>query len=159
MVVGWTAVVLAALLLRRLIKAPWGRALRAIREDEDAVRSVGKNVFALKMQSLMIGGAFAGAAGIMLAIEQQSVAPDAFLPKITFFLFVMVILGGAGTIMGAVVGANSVVGPRSAIHAGALVYPDVVVGADCQLHGGCVVREGTRLGDRVIRPAVVRVAK
>lgn len=105
MVVGWSAVVLATLLIRRLIKSPWGRALRAIREDEDVVRSLGKNVFMLKLQSLMIGGALAGAAGILLAIEQQSVTPDGFLPQVTFFLFVMVILGGAGTIWGAVAGA------------------------------------------------------
>jgi neutral amino acid transport system permease protein len=104
-VVGWSAVLLATLLLRRLIRSPWGRAIRAIREDEDAVRSLGKNVFLLKLQSLMIGGALAGAAGMLLVIEQQSVTPDGFLPTITFFLFVIVILGGAGTLMGAVVGA------------------------------------------------------
>lgn len=104
-VVGWSVVLLATLLLRRLIRSPWGRAIRAIREDEDAVRSLGKNVFLLKMQSLMIGGALAGAAGMLLVIEQQSVTPDGFLPRLTFFLFVIVILGGAGTLMGAVVGA------------------------------------------------------
>lgn len=105
MVVGWTAVGLATLLMWRLIKSPWGRALRAVREDEDAVTSVGKNVFLLKLQSLMIGGALAGLSGMLLVIEQQSVTPDLFLPKITFFLYVMVILGGAGTIVGPVVGA------------------------------------------------------
>jgi neutral amino acid transport system permease protein len=105
MVVGWGMVVLAALLLRRLIRSPWGRAIRAVREDEDAVRSLGKNAFLLKLQSLMIGGAFGGLAGMLLAIEQQSVTPDGFLPRVTFFLYVIVILGGAGTIMGPIVGA------------------------------------------------------
>lgn len=105
MVVGWTLVVLATLLLWRLIKSPWGRALRAVREDEDAVAAVGKNVFLLKIQTLMIGGAMAGVAGMLLVIEQQSASPDAFLPRVTFFLYVIVILGGAGTIYGAVIGA------------------------------------------------------
>ena len=79
--------------------------LRAIREDEDATRSLGRNVFAYKLQALMIGGAIAGLAGILFALDQQSVHPDAFQPRITFMLFVMVILGGAGTIWGPVIGA------------------------------------------------------
>lgn len=105
MVVGWTLVVLATVLIWRMIKSPWGRALRAVREDEDVVRAVGKNVFLLKIQSLMIGGALAGLAGMLLVIEQQSATPDGFLPRVTFFLYVIVILGGAGTIYGAVMGA------------------------------------------------------
>lgn len=105
MVVGWVLVLLAVLLTSKLIKSPWGRAIRAVREDEDAVRSLGKNVFLYKLQSLMIGGAFAGVGGMLLVIEQQSVTPDAFQPRITFFLYVIVILGGAGTIWGAVAGA------------------------------------------------------
>jgi len=105
MVVGWSLVLLATLLTWRLIKSPWGRALRAVREDEDAVRSLGKNVFLFKLQALMIGGAFAGMGGMLLVIEQQSVTPDAFLPRVTFFLYVIVILGGAGTIWGPVIGA------------------------------------------------------
>lgn len=105
MTVGWTLVVLGLLLTWRLVHSPWGRALRGVREDEDALRSVGKNVFLLKLQSLMIGGALAGVAGILLVVEQQSVTPDVFLPQITFFLYVIVILGGAGTIVGPVIGA------------------------------------------------------
>jgi len=53
----------------------------------------------------MIGGAIGGIAGMLLAIEQQSVTPDAYLPKVTFILYVIVILGGAGTILGPIVGA------------------------------------------------------
>ncbi len=105
MLVGWALVALLTLLIRRLIKSPWGRVLKAIREDEDATTSLGKNVFAYKLQALMIGGAIAGIAGILLAVEQQNVTPDAYLPKITFILYVIVILGGAGTILGPIVGA------------------------------------------------------
>lgn len=105
MLVSWTIVFALVLLVRRLIRSPWGRVLRAVREDEDAARALGKNVFWYKLQSLMIGGAIGGIAGILLAIEQQNVTPDAYLPRLTFILYVIVILGGAGTILGPVVGA------------------------------------------------------
>jgi branched-chain amino acid transport system permease protein len=105
MLVGWIAVALATLLMTRLIKSPWGRVIRAIRDDEDGTRSLGKNTFLYKLQSLMLGGFLAAAAGMLLAIEQQSVHPDAFLPRVTFFLYVIVIMGGAGTIIGPIVGA------------------------------------------------------
>lgn len=105
MVIGWMLVVLFVLLTYRLINSPWGRVLKAVREDEDATRSLGKNVFAYKLQALMIGGGIAAVAGILLAIDQQNVTPDAYLPRVTFILYVIVILGGAGTILGPVVGA------------------------------------------------------
>jgi UDP-3-O-[3-hydroxymyristoyl] glucosamine N-acyltransferase len=58
--------------------------------------------------------------------------------------------------IGVVVGAGSRVGPRSVIHASVTLYPDVVVGADCILHSGVVLREHTRIGDRVVlQPGVV----
>ena len=72
MIVGWTIAVLMTLLVRRLINSPWGRVLKAIREDEDATTSLGKNVFAYKLQALMIGGAIGGIAGMLLAVEQQN---------------------------------------------------------------------------------------
>jgi branched-chain amino acid transport system permease protein len=105
MIVGWLLVVFFILLTRRLIYSPWGRVLKAVREDEDATRSLGKNVFSYKLQALMIGGGIAAVAGILLAVDQQNVTPDAYLPRVTFILYVMVILGGAGTILGPVVGA------------------------------------------------------
>jgi branched-chain amino acid transport system permease protein len=103
--VSWSVVAIAGFLLYRMIHSPWGRVIRAIREDEDAARSLGKHVFSYKLQSLMLGGGLAALAGILLAVEQQSVFPDTWQPKITFFLYVIVILGGAGTIIGPIVGA------------------------------------------------------
>lgn len=105
MTVGWTLALLATLLMIRIIKSPWGRALRGVREDEDALRSLGKNVFLYKLQALTLGGALGGIAGMLLVTEQQSATPDAFLPQVTFFLYVMVVLGGAGTIWGPMIGA------------------------------------------------------
>ncbi|MCJ7725475.1 MAG: branched-chain amino acid ABC transporter permease [Acidimicrobiia bacterium] len=105
MLVGWGLVLLAIAFLRRLISSPWGRVIRAIREDEDAARSLGKNVFGYKLQSLMIGGAIGALAGMLLAIDQQNVTPDNYIPLLTFYAFTIVILGGPGTLWGPVIGS------------------------------------------------------
>lgn len=105
MIVAWSIAILLTLLIKRIINSPWGRVLRAVREDEDATRSLGKDVFGFKLQSLMLGGAIGAISGIILAVEQQNVTPDAYLPNITFILYVIVILGGAGTVLGPIVGA------------------------------------------------------
>lgn len=105
MTVGWALALLITLFIARLINSPWGRVLKGIREDEDATASLGKNTFAYKLQALMIGGGIAAISGMLLAIEQQNVHPDAYQPRVTFIIYVIVILGGAGTIWGPVVGA------------------------------------------------------
>jgi branched-chain amino acid transport system permease protein len=84
---------------------PWGRVVRAIREDEDVVKSAGKNVVVYKMQSLALGGAMGSLAGVLLATSQQAVTPDAFIPELTFFAYVIVILGGIGRAYGPIAGA------------------------------------------------------
>jgi branched-chain amino acid transport system permease protein len=105
LIVGWGLVGLATLFIRKLTTSPWGRVVRAIREDEDAARSLGKNVFAYKMQSLMVGSAIGGLAGIVLAIAQQNVGPDNYLPLLTFYAFTIVILGGPGSLRGPIIGS------------------------------------------------------
>jgi len=105
MTVGWTLVALTTLLVWALMRAPWGRVVKAIREDEDAARSLGKNVFAFKIQSLCIGGAIGALAGMVLAMEAQAVVPDRYLPQTTFFIWTVMILGGAGTIKGPIAGS------------------------------------------------------
>ncbi len=105
MMVGWILVLAAVAFVRRLTTSPWGRVIRAIREDEDAARSLGKNVFGYKLQSLMIGGAIGALAGMMLAIDQQNVTPDNYIPLLTFYAFTIVILGGPGTLWGPVIGS------------------------------------------------------
>ena len=105
LLVGWSLVVLGLLLVTRLTRSPWGRAIRAIREDEDAALSLGKNVFGYKLQSLMIGGALGAVAGMYLAIDQQNVVPDAYIPLLTFYAFTIVILGGPGSLVGPIVGS------------------------------------------------------
>ncbi len=104
-VVGWITVGLVLLLTYLLINSPWGRVLKAIREDEDAARSLGKNAYSYKMQALILGGVIGAIGGMMRAIGTQSAQPDNFITDVTFFAWVAVILGGAGTIFGPVLGA------------------------------------------------------
>ena len=104
-VVGWGLVLLAVLVVWLLMRSPWGRVLKAIREDEDAVRALGKNVFSYKMQSLILGGVIGAVAGMMLSISAQSVQPDNYGTATTFFAYVVLILGGTARILGPVIGS------------------------------------------------------
>lgn len=105
LVAGWVLVAIGTWMIWRLTHSPWGRVIKSIREDEDAARSLGKNVFWYKLQSLMIGGAFGALAGIVLAVDQQNVNADFFIPLLTFYAYTIVILGGPGTVFGPVVGS------------------------------------------------------
>ena len=102
---GWTVVALCVLLTWLLVRSPWGRVIKAIREDEDAARALGKNVFAYKMQALALGGVFGALGGIVLALATQSLTPDFYSPPQTFFAYAALILGGAGRVLGPVIGA------------------------------------------------------
>jgi len=105
LVVGWILAALLALVIWQLSRSPWGRVLRAIREDEDAASSLGKNVFSYKMQSLVLGGVIGGIGGFITAINQQAVQPDLYSPPVTFFIFTALILGGAATVIGPIIGS------------------------------------------------------
>jgi neutral amino acid transport system permease protein len=105
LLVGWILAAVLALVLWRLTRSPWGRVLRAIREDEDAAASLGKNVFAYKMQSLVLGGVIGGIGGFITSINQQAVQPDLYSPPVTFFIFTALILGGAATVVGPIIGS------------------------------------------------------
>jgi len=105
LLVGWTLVILGSLLVFLLMRSPWGRVLKAIREDEDAVRSLGKNVVGYKMQSLILGGIFGAIGGFIFALANSSIQPDNYSTLLTFFAFTAMILGGAGRILGPVIGA------------------------------------------------------
>ncbi len=103
--VGWPLVILVSLLVWQLIRSPWGRVIKAIREDEDAARALGKNAYWYKLQSLMLGGAIGGLAGMLLAVANSTVQPDYFVPVQTFFLWAAMILGGVGRIWSPIVGS------------------------------------------------------
>ena len=105
LIVVWVTVGLATLALTYITKTPWGRVLRAIREDEDAARAVGKNTVLFKLQSLAIAGALGAIAGFFLALNLATLHPIDFLPIVTFFAFTVLILGGLASYRGVALGA------------------------------------------------------
>jgi ABC-type branched-subunit amino acid transport system permease subunit len=104
LLVCWTMAGVCCLIVWALMRSPWGRVLRGIREDEDAVRSLGKNVYAYKMQSLMIGGLIGGLAGIMSALQHSAINPSFFATDTTFFAYTVLLVGGAARVLGPVAG-------------------------------------------------------
>ncbi|MEV8266875.1 branched-chain amino acid ABC transporter permease [Microbacterium sp. NPDC076911] len=103
-IVGIITLAIGVLIVWLLVRSPWGRALRGIREDEDAVRSLGKNVFAYKLQSLVLGGMLAAAGGIIISLE-RAVSPGVYVTSLTFFIWTALLLGGAATVFGPVLGS------------------------------------------------------
>ena len=103
-VVGIITIAIVVLFVWLLMSSPWGRVIRGIREDEDAVRSLGKNVFAFKMQALIVGGMIIAAGGIITAMG-TNVNPNVYVTSQTFFVWTALLLGGAATIFGPVLGA------------------------------------------------------
>ncbi len=93
------------LLLNYLYQGPWGRALKTVREDEEAAEALGKDTFRLKLAATGIGCAVMGLAGALEASYATTVSPEQFLPFTTFAIYVMVVLGGSGNNRGVVVGA------------------------------------------------------
>ncbi len=104
----WLLIVVLAFVfwqLDRWVNSPWGRVLKAIREDEEVAKALGKNVFAYKLQALMIGGAIAGIAGAFYAWMLTFINPEGFISLITFQAWTIVVLGGAGNNVGTLLGA------------------------------------------------------
>ena len=104
-IVAWGLVAIVAIFLVILTRSPWGRALKGIREDEDAVRSLGKNVFVYKMQSLVLGGVIGALGGIVFTLSSQTTQPSTWVSNFTFMTWTVLLLGGAATILGPIVGS------------------------------------------------------
>lgn len=105
LLVCWTLVAVVSLVVILLMRSPWGRVLKSIREDEDAARSLGKNVYWFKMQSLILGGICGAFGGFAFAIGTQSVQPDTYSTAITFYALTALILGGMAKWIGPIVGS------------------------------------------------------
>ncbi len=105
LVLALTILALSYLALERLVRSPWGRVLRAIREDEHAAMSLGKRAFVYRMQSFVIGSMLMGLGGAVYAHFVGYVAPEDFLPILTFQIWAMLIVGGSGNNRGAIIGA------------------------------------------------------
>jgi len=96
------------LVLQLLANSPYGRVMRAIREDEVAAEALGKDRAKYKAQALMLGSAMAGVAGGLYAQYLQCIVPSMFMPMITFTVWIMVLLGGPANNWGALLGAGLV---------------------------------------------------
>lgn len=103
--VGWILVALCLLLVAQLMRSPWGRVVKAIREDEDAARALGKNAYWYKLQALILGGVIGGLGGMVQALGNATVQPDFYVAPLTFFFWLVLILGGVGRVWAPVVGA------------------------------------------------------
>jgi len=101
------AIVLALLfwLSQRALNSPWGRMLRAIRDNEVAARAMGKDVTARHLQVFILGSAICGIAGAMMTTLDGQLTPGSYQPlRFTFLVWVMVIVGGSGSNLGAILG-------------------------------------------------------
>lgn len=105
LLVGWNVALVGSIVIMILMKSPWGRVLRSIREDEDAARSLGKNVFSYKLQSLALGGVMGGLGGMVFTLAGSTVNPNSFRPQITFYAYAMLIIGGIASRFGPIIGA------------------------------------------------------
>jgi len=112
--------------LEALVRSPWGRVLRAVREDERAARALGKSASRYRLQAFSIGGAIMGLAGALQAHLIGFVAPDNFESSLTFQIWTMLIIGGSGNNRGALLGAGlvSVLWSATGLATGALFPPE-----------------------------------
>ncbi|MEW5424529.1 branched-chain amino acid ABC transporter permease [Amorphus sp. 3PC139-8] len=97
-----TALAVVFVLLERLGRSPYGRTIEAIRENEDAARSLGKPVAGFKVEVFMLGAAIAAAVAAFNAVYVGYLVPDQFLPILTFYVWMAVIVGGRGSNRGVV---------------------------------------------------------
>ncbi|MWG32933.1 branched-chain amino acid ABC transporter permease [Halomarina oriensis] len=100
------------LLLRRVHRSPWGRVLRTVRSDEDLAEALGKNTYAFKMQSFVLGSLIMALAGVFYAHLNLFVSPGDLEPINTFYVWIAVILGGSGSNRGAMFGGFVVIAIR-----------------------------------------------
>lgn len=101
----WIAAAVLLLLMARLERSPWGRVQKGIREDDTAVAAVGKNVVAFKLQALVLGALLGGLAGMLLALQIGVFSPNDYQPTLTFYAYLILVLGGMNRIWALPVGA------------------------------------------------------
>jgi branched-chain amino acid transport system permease protein len=103
--VAWLLFLFVVVGVRLLLRTPWGRVLRGIREDEDAVRAVGKNPLVFKVQSLALAALLGSFSGYLLALYLRFLSPDEFTSDVTFIAYTMLVVAGLGSFVGIVFGA------------------------------------------------------
>lgn len=103
------AAIIVFLLMWRLARTPYGRVLRAIREDDLVPSTLGKNIFVYRLQAFVLGSAIMAGAGSLYAHYVQTITPDNFTTPVAILVWMSVIVGGAGNMIGSVLGALAVV--------------------------------------------------
>lgn len=101
----WPVALLLVVTVWYMVRSPWGRVLRSIREDEEAATALGKSVYKYKLQAFSVGAALAGLAGLFFAWQVSTISPDDYRTRLTFYAFVIVILGGKTNVLAVPVGA------------------------------------------------------
>ena len=104
------AVAVSFVLAEAIRRSPFGRVLRAIREDADVTAVAGKNVLAFKLQAFVLGAGIAGVAGSLYAHYLTFLSPDQFDPTVTIYVWIAVIVGGSGNNRGVLMGALILMG-------------------------------------------------
>jgi branched-chain amino acid transport system permease protein len=104
-IVVWIVALIATAALYFIQRTPWGRVLRAVREDEDAARALGKNTLAYKLQSLAIAALLGSLAGFFLAMNLATLHPVDFVPLVTFTGYAVLVLGGLANYWGVAIGS------------------------------------------------------
>jgi branched-chain amino acid transport system permease protein len=89
------------------VDSPWGRVLKAVREDERVAQSTGKDTFTAKTQSFVLGSMVMGVAGTVTALQLNFLVPGQFAPRWSFYVYIAVIVGGSGSNRGALLGGLS----------------------------------------------------
>ena len=102
-------VLVTFLVCERIRTGPMGRTLRAIREDDVVAGVLGKDVFGHRITVFALGGLFMGLAGALYAHYTQNISPDVFMPMVAMFVWMSVIVGGAGNNRGLLIGAGTVI--------------------------------------------------
>ena len=122
------------LALERIVRSPWGRVLKAVREDEVAAIALGKDARLFRLQAFVLGSTVIGLAGALYVSFIGFVSPFDFVPIVTFQIWTMLIIGGSGNNKGALLGALIVWGTWSA--SGTVI--SLVVPANLQTQGGAI---------------------
>jgi branched-chain amino acid transport system permease protein len=136
---AWMAMVLVLLALiyvalQALLHSPWGRVQRALREDEAVCAALGKNVVRFRMEAFVLGAVLMGLSGALYAGFVGTTSPSEFLPIMTFQIWAMLIVGGSGSNLGAIVGSFVIWGLWT--FSGAAIVS--VLPAKVQAQGGAV---------------------
>ena len=105
LLVTWGIAIGLIVVFSRITRTPWGRVLRAVREDEDAARALGKNAFSYKLQSMALAATTGAIAGFLFALNLKFVVPDEFQPLVTFTGYAVLILGGLANYWGVALGS------------------------------------------------------